>query len=182
MRDAEVCEVILQLVSSYYLNSSDDPDTYCTARGTDCFLLPWVLVAPCRSHGCAGHLCTQVDRRGHVDEAGVCVATLVFAIEFMIIKMVFKDEPLLHWGGVRPNDSTDGKHVDGMAVRYKASCLLTIAVLNLVVVDGDRLLIFYFVHPGRPCLERNSLQFRQSMLQVNFLDPSIYQYSCALQK
>ena len=44
-------------------------------------------------------------------------------------------------------DSTDGKHVD-------------------VVVDGSRALIFYFVHPGRPCADRHSLQFRHSVLQV----------------
>mmetsp|Transcript_32273 Transcript_32273/g.54403 ORF Transcript_32273/g.54403 Transcript_32273/m.54403 type:complete len:415 (-) Transcript_32273:316-1560(-) len=60
-------------------------------------------------------------------------------------------EPVLHWGGIRPLDSADGNHVD-------------------VVVDADRAFLFYFVHPGRPCQQKASLQFRQSVLQVAELE------------
>ncbi len=36
----------------------------------------------------------------------------------------------------------------------------------------DKALIFYFVHPGRPCCQenRNSLKFRMSVLQVSNID------------
>ena len=66
---------------------------------------------------------------------------------------VRQKEPILHFGGVRPMDSTDGNHVD-------------------VITVEDKAFVFYFVHPGRPCCEhdRSSLQFRQSAIQVAELE------------
>jgi hypothetical protein len=41
--------------------------------------------------------------------------------------------------------------------------------VDVVLDGGDKALIFYFVHPGRPCADKRSLQFRHSLLQVRFL-------------
>jgi hypothetical protein len=70
------------------------------------------------------------------------------------LNWVRQEQPILHFGGVRPLDANDGNHVD------------------VVVLDNERALVFYFVHPGRPCCEsdRRSLQFRYSAIQVAELE------------